>query len=70
MLRSQTPQNAGPATGNRALGAAGQRAGVGSVGRPYFLSFFLFFFNFLELFVLGGGQLLSVIAESGVQRQA
>lgn len=35
----------------------------------FFLSLF-FFLNFLELFVLCGGQLLSVIAEPGIQRQA
>lgn len=66
----QTPQNADLATVNQALGAAGQRAGVGSAARQYFLSFSFFFLNFLELFVLCGGQLLSVIAEPGIQRQA
>lgn len=34
------------------------------------VSFLFLPFNFLELFVLGSGQLLSVIAEPGIQRQA
>lgn len=42
----QTPQNADLATVNQALGAAGQRAGVGSAARQYFLSFSFFFFKF------------------------